>query len=1090
MAGLVEAQVARTPGAAAVVAGDLVLTYADLDQQAEGLARRLRGLGVGPEVLVGICAERSPELAVGLLAVLKAGGACVPLDPAYPAERLAFLLGDAAVPVLLTQERLVAQLPSCSARVLCLDAMGSDIDDLPAPSAAAAVATFDDVAYVLYTSGSTGEPKGVMLPNRALLNHHRAVAALYNLGPQDRVLQFCSMSFDVSVEEIFPTWATGGAVVLRDDAVPILGRDWVEWLRRQAVTVMNLPTAYWHEWVRDLDALGKAVPETVRLVVVGGEKALGQAYRTWLRVGGDRVRWVNAYGPSEATVMATYFEPGAPGVARPDATPPDWVDPPIGRPIANTTVHVLDPAGRPVEPGAAGELHIGGAGLARGYLRRPQLTDERFIPDPFEPAPGARLYRTGDVVRCRADGDLEFLGRLDQQVKVRGFRIECGEVEAALMTHPGVAGAAVVAREDSPGDRRLVAYVVGTGDEAAPNGELRRFLADRLPTYMLPTAFVGLDAFPRTTNGKLDRDALPAPERSRAGLGTSWVAPRTPTERTVAAIWGQVLGLDRVGGDDHFFELGGHSLLATQAISRMREAFGVEVALRSIFETPTVTELAASIDDLAASQAPVPPLVAELRQPGTRVPLSLAQEQMLGLEMKTDRPGLYNVTAQHRLTGPVDADVVRRALAHLVSRHETLRTSFGTEPDAPYQVVAASVPVELAVFDLGAMSPAEREQDLVRRICEQDALAFDLAAAPLFRFHLYRLDDRTCVLAATFDHMITDGTSAYVFLSELAEVYEAFAAGQAPRLRDLPVQYADFAIWQRRWLTDDRLQAQVEYWRQKLAGMPLDPAVPFDRVPVAPTRRIASRELAVAPSAYQAIQGLAHATRSTVFIVSVAAVQSLLSRYGGLTDIVLSTTLSGRQRSELEGLIGFFAGIARIRTDLSGDPPFEDVVARARDSVLGMFEHQDVPFMRVREALFPRFGEHTGGPGHPLAALPVEFQYFHAAHDGWAPGLAVVEQPGPDKGPSELFFRGQLHPLSITLLDDGRQLWGEIRYKLDFYDETTVEALAGDLVRLIDAVTGDPRLRLSQLPVALASSRATEPPAARHQLVGSWQVAP
>ncbi|MDQ4130301.1 MAG: amino acid adenylation domain-containing protein [Actinomycetota bacterium] len=1050
---LFEEQVARSPDAVAVVDRGEELTYAELDAQANRLAAHLADTGVGSDVAVGICVERSLHLAVGLLGVLKAGGACLPLDPSYPRERLAFMLGDAAPPALLVQQRLVSRLPHYEGRLVRLDGNRADIARHPS-GRPARDATATDLAYIIYTSGSTGEPKGVMLTHRGLVGHNRAVARLFGLSPGDRVLQFCSISFDVSVEELLPTWASGGTVVLRNDDVPVLGREWLRWLRREQVTVLNLPTAYWHEWVRDLHEHDEKVPDRVRLVVVGGEKALGSVYGAWLEVGGDRVRWLNAYGPAETGPMATVYEP-------PRGPWPSDGDPPIGRPIANTTVRILDDDGIAVPIGTPGELYVGGAGVARGYLNRPALTADRFVPDP-EGAPDQCLYRTGDLVRMLQDGNLEFVGRVDEQVKIRGFRIECREVVSVLVRHPGVAEAVVVAREDEPGNRRLVAYVVPPGAQAPTSVELRRFLAERLPVYMVPSAFVRLDALPLTANGKVDRDALPPPGDSRQGLSTPWVAARTSTEERIAAIWSRVLDVEWVGVDDDFFDLGGHSLQAIQAVAEVRQAFAVEIPVRAIFEAPTVARLAVVVDAQRGGEDVPPPLVGRPRRLGERIPLTLPQEQMWQLERNAVPQGLFNVTALHRFSGAVEEGVLRQALAYVVERHETLRTHFGSDSGTPYQSVASSLPVELSVCDLRSLPHGERDRELLRRIAAQDATPFDLAQAPLFRVRLYRLAQERSVVAVTFDHLICDGTSAYIFLSELTAAYEALAVGREPVLRPLAVQYPDFALWQREWLTEERLARELEYWKRKLAGMPLGPAVPFDRVPDEPTRRIVKRPVSVPPDGYEGLQRLARATRSTGFVVMVATVQALFSRVGGLTDVVLSTTLSGRQRSELEGLIGCFHGVGRIRTDLSGDPPFETIVSRARESVLGLFEHQDVPFMRVRQAALPDFPK--GGP-ELLAAVPVEFQYFHTTHDEWAPGAGVVERPGAAKGPDELFFRGHLHPLNVTFLDDGSQLWGELSYKVDFYDAATVDSLADGLRRVLGAVTQDPRLRLSELPV-------------------------
>jgi len=1069
---LVEAQVARSPGAVAVIGGEGSLTYADLDARANRLAHHLQGLGVGPEVTVATCLSRSPEMAVALVAVLKAGGACVPLDPTYPRERLAAMLGDAGVGVVVTEESLVHRLPAVDAPVLVVDAGWDEVAGHPASAPRRQVGG-QNLAYVLYTSGSTGEPKGVMLTHAGLVEHSLAVSALFELTDRDRVLQFCSISFDVSLEELFPTWVTGGTVVLRPDDAPLLGRSWLAWLRHHELTVLNLPTAFWHEWVRDLEAMGEQVPASVRLTIVGGERILGSAFRTWLGVGGDRIRWLNGYGPAEASVTATVF----------DARRGFEGDPPIGRAVAGAATYVLDDDGRPVAPGGEGELYVGGPGVARGYRNRPELTAAAFVPDPFGGQPGARLYRTGDLVRELPGGDLAFVGRRDHQVKIRGYRVEPDAVATELTRHPAVKEAVVAARDDDPGGRRLVGYVI-TPDTRVSSAELRRFLADRLPVHMVPAAFVHLASFPQTPNGKVDHQALPVPSGGRPDLDTPWVAPRNPVEEGLSAIWTQVLGIEELGIDDDFFALGGHSLLATQVVSQAREEFGRELALQAIFETPTVRGLADALagseavpeatasngaaSSVAASggarDAGPPALVARHRRPGDRAPLSLAQAQMLQLQLTADPPGLYNVTAQHRFSRPAAPETVAQALDVLVARHETLRSRVVVEGDQAWMVTEAPTPVPLAVHDLSAETPDDPDAALAQKVREVDAVAFDLATVPLLRAHLFHLGDRGSELVVTFDHLICDMTSAYIFLDELSAVYEALVAGRQPELRPVTVQYADFSIWQQAWLTDARLAAQYEYWRTKLAGMPMGSAVPFDHVPDKPTRRIGHRSFVVPAETCRPLRRLARSSRATPFVVCVAAVEALLSRAGGVTDVVLSTTLSGRQRNELEGVMGMFAGMARIRTDLSGDPTFTEIVGLARETAIGLFEHQDIPFMRVRKALFPDFPAQRS-PVATARAIPVELLYFHAAHDHWAPGSAVVERPGADTGADRLFVRGQLHPLSIIVLDDGDQMWGELSYKLDFYDQTTVDALAEGLERLLPAVGANPGLRLSELPV-------------------------
>jgi len=971
VADLVEAAAARNPSGTAVVAVDGTLTYAELDARANRLAHHLQSIGVGPDTTVGVSLPRSVDLAVALLAVLKAGGACVPLDPAYPADRRAFMADDARVVTVLTSAHAGEQ---------------------PATSPPRAAGP-DDLAYVIYTSGSTGRPKGVMLAHGGLVNHHRAVVELYGLGPSDRVLQFCSLGFDASIEEMFPTWAAGATVVFRPDDVPLLGRDWLAWLRDRAVTVLNLPTAYWHAWARDLESIGGTVPEDVRLVVVGGEKALGRSYAVWRRVAGRRSRWINAYGPTETTCMSTFYEPST----------DDDRDPPIGRPLPGTTVAVVDDGLRPVAAGVTGELLIGGLGLARGYLGAPDLTAERFVD-----YQSATMYRSGDLVRELPSGDLDYVGRIDDQVKIRGFRVEPAEVEAALARHPQVAQAVVVARDDPPGDRQLVAYVVGHA------GDLREYLGALLPAHMVPAAFVALDELPLTPNGKVDRERLPAPRSAGAAARA-----RTPAQDRLADIWAGVLDLDadEIGPGDDFFDLGGHSLLATQVIAQVRDSFGTHTPLRAVFEAPTLAGLAAVIEAEGPGAAPGQPLVARQWAAGDRFPLSLAQEQMWELEVAADPPGLHNVTAIHRFEADVDVDALQRALDHVIGRQEILRA--GITPERS-QFIGAAVGVPLVMA-----GPADT-------VAEQDAEAFDVSQPPLVRPRLYP----DGLLAVTFDHLVCDGTGAEIFLSELVSAYEG------RRLPPLPIQFADFAVWQRANITDDVLTRQLGWWRDYLAGSSLGPAVPFDHLPEVPTRRIHSRSSTVDGVVRAGLDGVARATSSSVFTVVASAAGALFGRHARSTDVVMSTTLSGRTRAELEDLVGMFSGIGRLRVDVSADPTFTDLVARTRDRVLGMFEHQDIPFMRVRRELFADF---PTTPRQVAAALPTELQYFYVDRE------------------HEMYFRGQLHPLSLTLLDDGTSIACQWSYKLDYYDRETVDRLAGDFDRLLAAVVREPSARLSEL---------------------------
>jgi amino acid adenylation domain-containing protein len=592
---LFEQQVQRNPGAVAAIYEDAQLTYQELNERANRLAHYLRKLGVGPEVLVGLCVERSLGMVVGLLAIIKAGGAYVPLDPTYPKERVAFMLSDSQVPVLLTQQRLLQHLPEHAAQVVCLDAdwktIAQESDTNPTSGAKA-----ENLAYVIYTSGSTGKPKGVLIPHRAVVNHNRAIIKEFDLRPADRILQFATLSFDTAVEEIFPCWLVGATLVLRSAEMGLTSADLLRLIDEQRLSVLNLPTAYWHTWTYELAGSNMPFPETVRLVVVGGEQALAHRLMLWQQRVDKRVRWSNGYGPTEATITATVYN-----LVR-DGEDQEITTVPIGRPIANTQVYVLDKHLQPVPVGVPGELYLGGAGLARGYLNRPELTAERFIPNPFSQEPGARLYKTGDLVRYRPDGNLEYIGRADFQVKIRGFRIELGEIETTLSQHPQVREAVVVAQEDAHGEKRLVAYLVLAAADAPSTSNLRSFLKEHLPDYMVPATFVVLEALPLTPSGKVDRRALPAPEESSMQRDEGYIAPRTLTEQRLAEIWEELLGQKQVGINENFFELGGHSLLAVRMLAQVNATFQVKLSLPSLFENPTLQELAASIEQLLLAE--------------------------------------------------------------------------------------------------------------------------------------------------------------------------------------------------------------------------------------------------------------------------------------------------------------------------------------------------------------------------------------------------------------------------------------------------------------------------------------------------------
>ncbi|HST58045.1 MAG TPA: amino acid adenylation domain-containing protein, partial [Longimicrobium sp.] len=1036
-----ESQAERAPDTVALVFEDASLTYAALDARANRLAHHLLRHGVGPETRVGICLERGPEMVVAILAVLKAGGAYVPLDPAYPAERLSYMVADSGAAVLVTESALEGALSApAGIPVVRVDAMRAEIEAERAERPASVVAPAN-LAYLIYTSGSTGRPKGVAVEHGTAVAHLTAFGRELGISPADRVLHFASFGFDVAVEQLFMPLLAGATVVLRG-AEMWPAEEWPARVHAAGVTVANLPPAYWQEVVDT--ARRSALPE-LRLLLVGADAMPSAAVRRWREAVDSPARLVNGYGPTEAIVTATVF-------ALPDGYPAPGAAAvvPIGGPLGGRAAYVLDRAGEPVPAGVPGELYLGGAPLARGYLDRPALTAARFVPDPFSATPGARLYRTGDRVRWTADGALAYLGRLDEQVKIRGYRVELGEIEAVLR-QAGAADVAVVAREDA-GQKRLVAYVVGDADPDALRAAVRR----SLPDYMVPATFVGMDVLPLTPNGKLDRRALPAPDWTAAA---AYVAPRTPVEEVLAGILAELLRVDRVGAHDGFFELGGHSLLATRVVSRVRAVLGVELPLRAFFEGPTVAALAARVDEIRGEgqsrQAPIVPVGRT-----EALPLSFAQERLWFLDRLEADSAFYNIPAALRLTGALDVPALERALGEIVRRHETLRTSFPEVNGAPLQRIAPFAGWALAVEDLSSLDEDARAAEVRRRAMEDARRPFDLAAGPVFRASLLRLADDAHVLLLCMHHVVSDGWSMGVLFGELAALYGAFAEGSASPLAPLPVQYADFAVWQRERLRGEVLDAQLAYWKAHLDGAPALLELPTDHPrPAVQSYRGAHVDIALPGTLRERLEALGRREGATLYMVLLGAFQVLLSKYAGMSDVVVGSPIAGRTRTETEGLIGFFINTLVLRTDLGGDPRFREVLRRVRTSTLGAYEHQEVPFERLVAEIAPeRSMSHA-----PLFQVLFTLQNTNGSAPA-LPGLAVAEmEPELDTTKFDL-------SLGLQATADG--LVGALEYSTDLWEPATIHRMLGHLRRVLEQVADDADLPLSELDLLDGAERS------------------
>ncbi|MGA9773581.1 MAG: amino acid adenylation domain-containing protein [Blastocatellia bacterium] len=1409
---LFAAQAALTPDAVAVVAGESAVSFGELNRRANQIGHYLREIGVGPETCVGVCLERSLELITAMLAVMKAGGAYVPLDPNYPQERLAFMLDDISAPVIITEQGLLARLPERDAKIVCLDGEVADFISKQGEQNFRSELVSDNLAYVIYTSGSTGRPKGVCISHDMAVNHFTNIQREFGLTPEDRVLQFASPNFDVSLEQTIPTLFAGARVILssKDGWSAVEAANNVD---RMGITVANFPPAYWHQFVT---GARWSLTKKPRLMIIGGDVMLPETLRMWQRAGTESGRLLNAYGPTEVTVTSTTFE-----IPLRMSDDHSLRKIPIGRPLPNRKIYILDNNREPTPIAVPGELHIGGNLLARGYLNRPELTAEKFVPDSFSDQPGSRLYRTGDLACYLPDGNIEFLGRLDYQVKMRGFRIEMGEIESVLSSHRAVQESVVVAHNDALGDKQLVAYVVprrnqanealcaedrtainqmeiwpsigeyfiydellyyvmtndepkihkynaainrlvldktvvdvGTGKDAllarlcvqagarkvyaiefleasynaakefvkkqgledriflihgdstkvelpekvdvcvselfsniggaggaasilndakrflkdggkfipqkatskiaairlpeeiandigfttvsahyvekvfeqvghrfdlrvcinnfplsnlvstagvfedldfttqaerefkhevtlnitsdsrcdgfllwlnletiegelidtledaygwmpvylpafdravevsagdvfkldcigtlsddgiypdyfikgslvrasgevisfhfesfhhrrsyrksefykqlfaqdgikvSANNEadgsvqaLKSYLSKHLPDYMIPSTFVTLDSLPLTSTGKIDRRALPSPETVRQEIVNDIVAPRTPTEEVLAGIWAEVLRLDQVGIHDHFFELGGHSLKATQAISRVRDAFLLDLPLRAIFEAATVAELALHIDKTmrTSQQLPSPPLVPVSRE--RAIPLSFAQQRIWFLNHLEPGSPFYNIPAAVRLEGQLDLSALERTLNEVIRRHEALRTIFKIEDGAPVQIIAPDVKLNLQVNELRGRSRSEQEAEALRQASEEALQPFDLSQGPPVRASLLRLGDEDHVLLFTMHHIVSDGWSMGILIREVAALYEAFSQQLGSPLPDLPMQYADFAIWQRDWLQGEALDAHLAYWKNQLGDAPALIEIPADRPrPVVQTYRGARQSVVFPGSLSGDLKALSRSEGATLFMILLAAFKVLLSRYSRQVDIVVGSPIANRNRAEMEGLIGFFVNTLVLRTDLSGNPTFRELLGRVREAALTAYVHQDLPFEKLVEELQPE---------RSLSQSPL-FQVMFALQN--AP-RDVLELPGLKLSLFETEGRTAKFDLTVSLVEIADQISCSFEYNTDLFDDETMVRMLSHFETLLQSVTADPDQRIERLPMITPQER-------------------
>ncbi|RKH62902.1 amino acid adenylation domain-containing protein [Corallococcus interemptor] len=1026
IATLFEAHARETPEAVALHFDGGVWTYDTLNRRANGLARRLQALGVGPDQPVGVLADRTPETVVGLLGILKAGGAYLPLDVGHPPERLAAMMEDSGMRVLVARSEALHGLR-----------FTGHVVEPPAPEEQDAVnvrggAGPDSLAYVLYTSGSTGRPKGVCIPHRGVA---RLVldAGFMGFKREDRVLQAASYAFDASTLEVWGALLNGATLCLVSRDMLLSPPLFAEKLRRDGISAAVLSTSLFHQ-------LAAAIPDAfggLRVLMVGGD-VLDPRWAARVMARGKPQRLLNSYGPTECTTSATAYELRTP--------PEPGGSIPIGKPLAGLQLHVLDDDGKPLPVGEAGELYLGGEGLARGYLNRPVLTGERFLPDPFSGEPGARMYRTGDRARWLTDGNLEFLGRVDHQVKIRGARVELGEIESVLRTHPRVADAVVLVHEVAPGDKRLVAYVSPRGDTALEDAELRAHLGAKLPDFMRPHAVMVLEHMPLNSSGKVDRLKLPVP-RFGGGDGEG---PRTPMEQALARVWSEVLGTRQVGMQDRFLESGGDSLLAIRLIERLEQAVSVRLPVRTLFDSPNLAELARWVEAARETGRSVvlPPIVPVDR---TRpLPLSDAQRQLWLLARMAPRSAVYNEPFMLSLPGDLQPDALERAFRSLIARHEVLRTTFGATPEGPFQRVEPDMPFHLRRVDLRTLPESLRSAKALQLATHEAREPFDLEHGPLLRATWMRLSAAESRLALVMHHLIVDGFTMAAFLQELHRFYLSDA------LPPLPLQYGDAAVWQQAPHYQEAIASQLDWWKQTLKGAPrLELPTQHPRPPV-PSFRGAKHVVRIPGDLLASVKALGRGEDASLFMTMLSVFGALLHRYSGAEDFVMGGAFSGRSREESRNISGHFVNLLPLRLRLSEGLTVRGLVAHVRHVCLEALEHQDAPLLRIVEVVNP-----ARIPGaNPLFQVSCTLEPRIAVPESdWR-----VEPHDVDTGTSKL-------DLSIELDErpDGMSVRWE--YALDVFEPWMIHQMARHFVTLLREAARDPEQEVWALPLLSEEER-------------------
>ncbi|BAZ14320.1 amino acid adenylation domain-containing protein [Calothrix sp. NIES-4071] len=1051
---LFEAQVEQSPNAIAVIFEDVQtrliasLTYQQLNARANRWARHLVEQGVGAETIVALNSERNIDFLTAMLAIFKAGGAYLPLNPHHPPERIRQVLEQSQVPLILSAKSGTLLDAHSTNKVLWLedlDYQEHSSENLPVRCSPL------NLAYVIYTSGSTGKPKGAMLEHRGMLNHLYAKVTDLQLSQTDIVAQTAAQTFDISIWQFLVALLVGGKVEIVSTEVTADPAQLLSLVERQRISILEIVPSLLRMILQLIDdGYTKPNLSELRWLLLTGETLPPQLCRRWLNYY-PHVPMMNAYGPTECSDDVTHY----PIYVAPQE---EILNLPIGRPVSNTQLYILDSQLKPVSIGVPGELYVGGVGVGRGYLYNESLTQQAFIKNPFSSVAGARLYKTGDKASYLPDGNIEFIGRIDYQVKIRGFRIELGEIEAVLQQHPQVQQVVVIAI-DQPGNQYLVAYIVPS--QEIEKSELRNFLKQKLPDYMIPGAFVMLESMPLTPNGKIDRRGLPVPNLEQTD---NFIPPSTPTQEILARLWAEVLNLKQVGIYNNFFELGGHSLLATQVISRLRSLLSIDLSLRQLFENPTVASLSELIDSYNTKEAQVPEITPVPRN--EYLPLSFAQARLWFLDQLEGGSATYNMPEPLRLMGKLNVAALEMAVQEIVRRHEALRTTFKMVNGSPVQVISNGINITIPVINLQHL-PEQSQSAQVQQLAQCELhKPFDLSNGALLRVTLLRLGEQSHVLLLTMHHIVSDGWSMGIFISELSALYQSFSAGKPSQLPELIIQYADFAHWQQQWLSGEVLQTQLDYWNQQLAAAPPLLELPTDRPrPSIQTFQGGTEYFKLNQELTNKLKTLSQKSEATLYMTLLSAFATLLSRYSGQEDIVIGSPIANRNHSGIESLIGFFVNTLVLRTQLQDNPTFVELLERVREMTLGAYEHQDLPFEKLVDLLQPE---------RSLSYTPL-FQVMFALQN--APS-SKLELPDLTMTPFKMENVAAKFDLTLLIEETEAGLNGELVYNKDLFDAATINRMAGHFQTLLEGIVANPQQFVMQLPMLNTAEL--------HQLLFEW----